>query len=586
MKNTLPLSQPSKMLKQMGFQNFNILFVGPMGHGKSSVINTMISVFRNQYVEAEKVQEEKVTVTKNFTKVNMFSEDKGGLCFYDIFGYRFDKLEGDGVNVPKSFDNSNYGFQGCLSKILDGSMSVNYSEWDDPNYKKMYNPNNQSINTMMHSMALIISIDSMTDEKSREINKGLIKMIIEKFGYSPLLIVTKCDKYIRKKDPNYDICKPIKIETICEDSEIIGITDKFLQYVNIPKENMVLMSNIRFYYPEEERDIINEALAFNALDILKSKAENFVKSQLKDAIIVLSQNNEFLGWFMAKDRSEMIFRFEPEIHEFLKNHHKSEDYFYMIPEGEQSFYAKKMMANSLMISKLIDPASQEYNTIKIWIRDEEKFTENSKLLLKSFTKTGETMKNISMFVTLAELRKNNLKECKGCRFYMPTGQKVAEEMEENTKVEDAVEFVQRETNSKYDFFYQILQKIENDSLPIKDLTETSELAEHNLKGNECILVMGAKKIEGKFNEKSEVLVTNQNTRKVDKLFLNDFGDLMEKTIIDEIRNFLKENQVINGEFNFCREDGNNIPIFVERSWTLEDVLVKKEENSFLLYYKN
>ena len=81
MKNTLPLSQPSKMLKQMGFQNFNILFVGPMGHGKSSVINTMISVFRNQYVEAEKVNAEKVTVTKNFTKVNMFSEDKGGLCF-------------------------------------------------------------------------------------------------------------------------------------------------------------------------------------------------------------------------------------------------------------------------------------------------------------------------------------------------------------------------------------------------------------------------------------------------------------------------------------------------------------------------
>ena len=118
---------------------------------------------------------------------------------------------------------------------------------------------------------------------------------------------------------------------------------------------MVLMSNIRFYYPEEERDIINEALAFNALDILKSKAENFVKSHLKDAIIVLSQNNEFLGWFMAKDRSEMIFRFEPEISEFLANRRrpiKSEDYFYMIPEGEQTFYAKKNdseLANDIQI---------------------------------------------------------------------------------------------------------------------------------------------------------------------------------------------------------------------------------------------
>ena len=133
-----------------------------------------------------------------------------------------------------------------------------------------------------------------------------------------------------------------------------------------------------------------------------------------------------------------------------------------------------------MISKLIDPASQEYNIIKIWIGEEENFSENSKLLLKSFTKTGESMKNISMCITLAELRNNNWKECRGYHFYMPTGEKVAEEMEENTTVEDAVEFVQREINSKYDFFYQIVQKIENFSSPIKDPSESTELKEQNL----------------------------------------------------------------------------------------------------------
>ena len=57
----------------------------------------------------------------------------------------------------------------------------------------------------------------------------------------------------------------------------------------------------------------------------------------------------------------------------------------------------------------------------------------------------------------------------------------------------------------------------------------------------AILVMGTKKIEGKFNagfnEKSEILVTNNNTKLVDKQLLNDFGDLMEKTLLFSIRTF-------------------------------------------------
>ena len=159
----------------------------------------------------------------------------------------------------------------------------------------------------------------------------------------------------RKGTPTLIFTNKYKSKQSGKTPKFIGITEKFLQYVNIPKENMVLMSNILSEFTEENRDLTKEALALDALDILKSKAENFVKSQIRDAIIVRIQNNEFLGWFMAKDRSEMIFRFEPEISEFLANRRrpiKSEDYFYMIPEGEQTFYAKKNdseLANDIQI---------------------------------------------------------------------------------------------------------------------------------------------------------------------------------------------------------------------------------------------
>ncbi len=99
MKHLKTFKIPPK-LKDFGVQKFNIIFVGMMGAGKSSTINTLASTFYGKFKQICKVGRDTKSVTTEISKISLF--DNEAFNCIDTFGIEFN---GTG---PKNIENSNY----------------------------------------------------------------------------------------------------------------------------------------------------------------------------------------------------------------------------------------------------------------------------------------------------------------------------------------------------------------------------------------------------------------------------------------------------------------------------------------------
>lgn len=315
----LPAAKVHMSLKQMGHKQLNILLLGPMGHGKSSFVNTAASTFASEYCTPSLTQlnpnKTCTTVLKEVDILAYQNQKKNNyLHFMDSFGIRHNR-DGQAVPTDRNFNNSNYG--DCLEKILNGNLGSGYKEWDYIDTKRM-NMDNNNINKKIHAIGFIVDVVAMKQEENIKVIKEFLESIQNISKYRPLIIFTKCDTIMQRSLSEKQ--KP-KLKDIYDSEPLRQAIEYFVKEVPFVEESdIMLFSNYTAKYDaKEERDYERELLLLHILDTLKERAEGFVRSYFENYVKVVDENDEYIGDFPFKAFSDRLADYEVQFMNILRD---------------------------------------------------------------------------------------------------------------------------------------------------------------------------------------------------------------------------------------------------------------------------
>ncbi|XP_036430226.1 interferon-induced protein 44-like [Colossoma macropomum] len=175
-------------IKNEEVRELRFLLHGPIGAGKSSIINTIKSIFEeHQFINCLAASDSDATGTSFTTKYQKFSIGTLPFAFYDVMGLEKDNKDGrskgarsdDIINALKGHIPDDYEFKDNYPMSKE---NVNYIS--DP-----------TLNNKIHCLVSVIAADKVSIMDNEVIQKMKdIRAEASKLGIPQLVFVTKMDK--------------------------------------------------------------------------------------------------------------------------------------------------------------------------------------------------------------------------------------------------------------------------------------------------------------------------------------------------------------------------------------------------------
>jgi predicted GTPase len=231
-------------LKIKGVKQINILLLGRMGAGKSSLLNTTISTLAGHWKPYAIFRSDVETVSKQLKKYPITPD--GSICIWDSYGWSGNNYKGQELDL-----------------ILEGYLQDGYVENPegvvlDQKRNKHWNPS-PTINDQMHAVILVISAHSVGSESEMTQVRDFFKAITNSSRrIQPIVALTKLDEQKDHRARNMDIYNSAEVH----------IAFEALHYhTKIPKPSILPAINYQGPFNRKNPNYIIQLLNINLLEV-------------------------------------------------------------------------------------------------------------------------------------------------------------------------------------------------------------------------------------------------------------------------------------------------------------------------------
>eukprot|EP00026_Physarum_polycephalum_P000431 Phypoly_transcript_00432.p1 GENE.Phypoly_transcript_00432~~Phypoly_transcript_00432.p1 ORF type:complete len:533 (+),score=108.98 Phypoly_transcript_00432:3173-4771(+) len=256
--------RPNSRLRKAGVTKYNLLFLGRMGAGKSSLLDSMASAINGQYTVLAPFRTSLETVTQTYMMYPLTRSAKREpqIAIGDIYGWS-----------ETNYKNLELGY------ILGGNAKSGYTEIAtgfraDKNLNPFFRPD-PTFNDKIH--AVIVVVSATTVGSTAEMSKlNEFYTFLTSAGYQPIFVLTKVDRLPDEVLIGHN-------ENVFDSGIVDTTLNVFCKLSNIPRASVLPIINYTGPYTQGP-DYVIEMLILNALKATLRQAETFLEKH-EDSIV-------------------------------------------------------------------------------------------------------------------------------------------------------------------------------------------------------------------------------------------------------------------------------------------------------------
>lgn len=255
--------RPNSRLRKAGVNRLNLLFLGRMGAGKSSLVDSMASAVTGQYTVLApfRVSLETVTQTYKMYPLTRSKSREPQICIYDVYGWS-----------ETNYKNLELG---CM---LNGQMKAGYTETVSGFMQEKNNPHyrtNPTYNDKIHGVIVVVSAATVgSTAEMKKLNEFYGHLTSR--GYQPIFVLTKVDRLPDEVLIGHN-------ERVFDSGIVDATLDIFSDLSSIPRASVLPVINYQGPYVQGP-DYVIEMLALNALKAAVRTAETFLETHEEEIV--------------------------------------------------------------------------------------------------------------------------------------------------------------------------------------------------------------------------------------------------------------------------------------------------------------
>jgi len=250
--------KPNARLQEAGVTKYNLLFLGRMGAGKSSLLNSIASAITGEYTVLAPFRASLETVTQQLTMHTIVRNKKREpqITITDIYGWN-----------EINYKNSELGY------ILDGYIKSGYNPPASgfmPSQLKPLFRKKPTFNDKIHAVIIVVSVSTIGSTVERSILNTFYKYLTDR-GYQPCFVLTNVDRL-----PDEVLIG--KNENVLDSGIVEATLQNFSRLTEIPRASILPVINYQGpYVYTQGRDYIIEMLVLTALSNALQNAKHFLE---------------------------------------------------------------------------------------------------------------------------------------------------------------------------------------------------------------------------------------------------------------------------------------------------------------------
>jgi excisionase family DNA binding protein len=262
--------KPNERLCEAGVTKYNLLFLGRMGAGKSSLLDSIVSAINGEYTVLAPFRASLETVTQKLTMYTVIRNKKREpqITIGDVYGWS-----------ETNYKNSELGY------MLDGHVKSGYTETvngflpqkDNPHFRQ-----NSTFNDKIHAIIVVVTVSTIGSDAEMGKLNAFYKTLTDR-GYQPIFVLTKVDRL-----PDEVLIG--KNENVLDSGIVESTLQNFSKMSNIPRASVFPIINYQGPYALGP-DYIVEMLVLTALRAALKYAQDFLEAR-EDAIVEEAQENK------------------------------------------------------------------------------------------------------------------------------------------------------------------------------------------------------------------------------------------------------------------------------------------------------